>query len=161
GVFFADVAAVTDAERVVLTVATVLGVHETPEEPIEDTLDRHLAGRHLLLVLDNCEHLLGVCAALSERWLLAAPGLKILVTSREGLGVPGESLLPVRSLSVPPAGASDARAMLASEAVRLFIDRARLVDPKFALDDANASATGEICRRLDGIPLALELAAAR
>jgi non-specific serine/threonine protein kinase len=161
GAAFADLAAIAEAERVALAIAAALGVREKSGEAIEETLEMHLRGKHLLLVLDNCEHLLGICAQLAERWLLAAPSLRILATSREGLAVPGESVFPVRSLSMPPAGASDVDALLDSEAARLFVDRARLVAPQFALDDINAAAIGEICRRLDGIPLAIELAAAR
>jgi len=161
GVWFVDLAAIAEAERVALSVATIFGVHEESNTPIEDTLERHLAGKVLLLVLDNCEHLLDVCAPLAERLLLRTPGLKVVATSREGLGIAGENLSPVRPLSVPPANAHDLEALLASDAVRLFIDRARLAAPQFELDASNATAVGEICRRLDGIPLAIELAAAR
>lgn len=161
GVCFVDFAPVAGPERVALTVATALGVREEADKPIEETLNRHLADQRSLLVLDNCEHLLGACAALAERLLMAAPGLRVLVTSREGLGIAGERVVPVRSLSLPSATEQDERILLASDAVRLFVDRARLVAPEFKLGPGNAGAVVEICRRLDGIPLALELAAAR
>jgi predicted ATPase len=135
-------------------------LREEVDKPIDETLTRHLAGRRLLLVLDNCEHVLATCAALVERLLVAASGLRALVTSREGLGIAGERVVPVRSLASPPVGSAQ-DVMATFEAVRLFVDRARHVAPNFALNPSNAAAVAEICRRLDGIPLALELAAAR
>src|SRR5664279_5436181 len=117
----------------------------------------------MLLVFDSCEHLLPVCVQLAQRLLVAAAHLRILATSREGLGISGERTIPVRSLSlVPPELEHDVSALASgSEAVRLFVDRARLTAPEFELGPATASAVAEICRRLDGIPLAIELAAAR
>lgn len=161
GVWFVDLAPVAEPERVALTVATTLGVREQPGEPFAQTLIRHFASQRSLLVLDNCEHLLAACASLAERLLLAASSVQVLVTSREGLGVPGECIVPVRSLAFPSQGEQDVQALTRFEAVRLFVDRARQVEAGFTLDAVNAPVVGEICRRLDGIPLALELAAAR
>ena len=119
------------------------------------------AAAHLLLVLDNCEHVVDACAAMLASLLAATTSLRVLATSRERLGVPGEVVVSLRALTAPPAGAeADLQALPASESVRLFIDRARQVVPEFGLDAANAAAIAEICRRLDGIPLAIELAAA-
>jgi len=161
GVCFVDLAPIAEPERVALSVATALGVREEADKPIEETVVRHLAERQLLLGLDNCEHLLGACAVLAERLLLAASGLRVLVTSREGFGVAGEHVFPVRSLSLPSQGTHDIGTLLESEAVQLFVERAKEVAPEFHVDATNAPAVVEICRRLDGIPLALELAAAR
>jgi non-specific serine/threonine protein kinase len=161
GVCFVDFASITEPERVALCVAGAFGVREEADKPIVETLIRHLSDQQLLLVLDNCEHLLGACAALAERLLLAAAGLRALVTSREGFGIAGERVVPVRSLSLPSRTKEDVEASLASEAVQLFVERAKELAPEFELTVGNAAAVVEICRRLDGIPLALELAAAR
>jgi predicted ATPase len=162
GVWYIDLAPLLDMERVALTVATTLGVREENDRPIVDTLCDRLAGQHVLLVLDNCEHLAAACAAMLERLIIAAPGVHVLATSREGLGVPGERAVTVRSLSFPPLESKhDLRALEACEAVRLFVERVQLSVPKFLLGSDTAGAVAEICRRLDGIPLAIELAAAR
>ena len=161
GVWFVDLAAVAEPERVALTVATALGVREQPDKPIVETLILRFADRQLLLILDNCEHLLAACARFVEQLLLSAPNVRILVTSREELGVPGERIVRVRSLAFPPQGPHDVHALIAFEAVRLFVDRVKQVAAEFTLTTANSTAVAEICRRLDGIPLALELAAAR
>jgi non-specific serine/threonine protein kinase len=160
-VCFVDLAPVAEPERVALCVAGAFGVREESDKPIEETLIRNVAERNLLLVLDNCEHLLDACAQLVMRLLPVAAGLRVLVTSREGLGVAGERVMPVRSLSMPAPGSDDARALGESESARLFIERAQEVAPEFVLDAGNSAAVADICRRLDGIPLALELAAAR
>jgi predicted ATPase/DNA-binding SARP family transcriptional activator len=120
-----------------------------------------LDGRRLLLMLDNCEHLVEAAAALAEAILGACPGVRILATSREALRVPGESRLPVPALPVPPEDAAEPEALLAFDAGRLFVERARAVVPGMALGPAEALAVAEICRRLDGLPFAIELAAAR
>jgi predicted ATPase/Tfp pilus assembly protein PilF len=124
-----------------------------------ETLAESLAARELLLILDNCDHVLAPVAALAEA-LLRAAGVRIVSTSREPLGIRGECIVAVPSLSTPPRGGSWESA-LDSEAVRLFADRAAALDPGFALDRESADSVAQICRRLDGIPLALELAAAR
>jgi len=127
-----------------------------------DALTAHLAEREALLILDNCEHLIEACASLAHQLLSACPELRVLATSREPLRVPGEVTLRVPSLALPTAGsAAPVDELRACEAVRLFCERAGDAAPGFALDDANAAAVAEICVRLDGMPLALELAAAR
>ena len=162
GVCYVDLAPLFDAERVALTVATLLGIREENDRPIIDTLCDRLASQHVLLVLDNCEHLVAACAALVQRVIGAARGLRVLATSREGLSIPGERTVTVRSLSFPPPGSKlDPQALEAREAVRLFVERAQLSVAKFSLADDTGDAVAEICRRLDGIPLAIELAAAR
>jgi non-specific serine/threonine protein kinase len=162
GVCYADLAPLFDAERLPLTIATVLGVAIESNLSVVDALCGHLAGRDLLLVLDNCEHLTAACAALLPRLLAAAPSLRLLVTSREGLGIPGERIAAVRSLTFPPPDSKvDCETLEACEAVRLFVDRVRLWVPEFSLSAETANAVAEISRRLDGIPLAIELAAAR
>ncbi len=162
GVWYVDMAPVLDAERVPLTVATTLGIREESDRPVMDTLCGRLARQRLLLVLDNCEHLAGACAALARRVIGVAPAVRVLAASREGLGIPGERAVTVRSLSSPPAGTKhDLRTLQECEAVRLFVERAQWSAGKFALTDDTADAVAEICRRLDGIPLAIELAAAR
>src|SRR5262249_21550457 len=116
----------------------------------------------LLLVLDNCEHLIDVCAELAEALLRHAPALRILATSRETLGVPGERIWRVPSLSLPDGSAPLAAEQLRDfEAIQLFIDRATASDPGFSVSAESAGTVARICRQLDGIPLAIELAAAR
>jgi len=162
GVWYADFAPLKDAERVALTLAVALDIREEPGRPLLETLVDRLRDRRALVVLDNCEHVLGAAVELADRLIGSSGDLKIIATSREGLGIEGERLLALRSLSVPvKSGAVDVAAAEDSEAVRLFVDRAQVVDPTFALTDANVEAVAEICRRLDGIPLAIELAAAR
>jgi non-specific serine/threonine protein kinase len=161
GVWFVDLAPLTDESRVAETVATALGVRDYAGDPVE-SLRHHVRGKRLVLVLDNCEHLLSACATLVDALLDADAGFRVLATSREGLGVAGERLLAVRSLGVPPANAAhDVRRVEASEAVLLFVERARLAQPGFGVTEQNAAAVAEVCRRLDGIPLAIELAASR
>jgi predicted ATPase/class 3 adenylate cyclase/DNA-binding CsgD family transcriptional regulator len=149
GVWYVDLAPITDPDLAPVTVASVLGLPDQPGRSTMDTLLRFVRDRRMLVVLDNCEHLLDACAELVVALLGAAPGLTVLATSREPIGVAGEVSWRVPSLS------------LADEAIELFIDRARRARPDFVVDDDNASAVGEICRRLDGMPLAIELAAAR
>ena len=162
GVRYFDLAPLLDAERLPLTVATGLDLREENDRSIVDTLCNRLASQHMLLILDNCEHLTAVCAPLAQRILDAAPGVHVLAASREALGVPGERAVTVRSLSFPPpASTYDRSTVAACEAVRLFVERAQLSAAGFSLTDKNTSAVAEICRRLDGIPLAIELAAAR
>jgi non-specific serine/threonine protein kinase len=160
-VCFVDLAPIAEPGRVALSVATAFDVREEPDKTIEETLLRHFADRRALLVLDNCEHLLDACVALAEPLLRAAPRLHILVTSREGLGIAGERMFAVQSLAMPAAGDESIEAVRDAESVQLFVERATDVVSQFRLDDANVGAVAEICRRLDGIPLALELAAAK
>jgi predicted ATPase/DNA-binding SARP family transcriptional activator len=164
GVWWVELAALSDPALVCQTVAEVLGVREYPGHPLEKTLAGVLWPKHLLLLLDNCEHLAAVCARHAETLLHACPGLQFLVTSREALGITGELTWIVPSLSVPPQqspAADGVSHVVQYEAVRLFIERAAATLPAFILTDQNAIAVAQICRRLDGIPLALELAAAR
>jgi non-specific serine/threonine protein kinase len=162
GVWFVDLAVLADPSLVPETVAAALGVREEPELAVTDAIARRLGSARALLLLDNCEHVLSAVALLADRLLDAAPHLRLLATSREGLGISGERLYAVGSLRVPSAEASrDRRAVESADAVRLLLDRARAAVSGFALDDASAPVAAEICRRLDGIPLAIELAAAR
>jgi non-specific serine/threonine protein kinase len=162
GAWLVDLAALADPERVPHAVATALGLREQPGRPVDGALLDFLRPKHLLLLLDNCEHLLPAVAALADRMLRQCPDVRILATSREGLGVGGESLQVLRPLDLPPAGLTVAPEEAGRfEAVRLFAERARGVRPGFRVDARNAEAVVEICRRLDGIPLAIELAAAR
>ena len=132
-----------------VAVARALGLPDQPGRSTMDTLTRFIGDRQMLVVLDNCEHLLDASAALVVALLGACPGLTLLATSREPIGVAGEVTWRVPSLS------------LADEAIELFTDRARRARPDFRVTDDNAAAVTEICRRLDGMPLAIELAAAR
>jgi predicted ATPase/DNA-binding CsgD family transcriptional regulator/transcriptional regulator with XRE-family HTH domain len=155
---FVDLAPVSDGQLAPAAVAAGLGVRERPDVPLLDMLISVVAPRGVLLVLDNCEHLVQACAELADRLLQACPSLRILATSREPLRVAGEQLWQVLPLALPEPGDADATA---SEAVQLFIERARLVQPDFHLNQQNASVAAQVCRWLDGIPLAIELAAAR
>jgi predicted ATPase/DNA-binding CsgD family transcriptional regulator len=160
GVCFVDLAPLSDHTLVAKATAGALGVLERPEEPLLDTLKQALAQRELLLLLDNYEHVIQA-APLVSALLAAAPRLKALVTSRESLRVAGEQEYPVPPLALPDAEDVSARDLLASEAGLFFVRRAQLALPRFAVNDRTAPAIGHICRRLDGLPLALELAAAR
>ncbi|MFL5731821.1 MAG: tetratricopeptide repeat protein [Chloroflexia bacterium] len=167
GVFFVSLSSISSPDLVAPSIAQALGVKEVSGRPPAETLLHFLPDRHLLLVLDNFEHLVEA-APLVARLLAEAPGLKVLVTSRECLHVRGEQEFPVPPLSLPAASAHDPRppsadvpALMRSEAVRLFADRASAVEPDFELTPENAMAVARICHRLDGLPLAIELAAAR
>ncbi|MDP8922862.1 MAG: tetratricopeptide repeat protein [Chloroflexota bacterium] len=162
GVALVELAAVAEPALLVQIVATAVGVTEQVGRPLPDTLLDSLRSRHLLLVLDNCEHLRDACAAFAESVLRGCPDVRILATSREPLGVEGETLWHVPSLSQPVGGRLIPHGeLLQYESVRLFAERAAAVRSGFAVTDQNAQAVAQICRRLDGIPLALELAAAR
>ncbi len=159
GVWFVDLAPLKDAARVTSTCAALLGLHDKADAPLMDRLLACVATRRMLLVLDNCEHVMDGVVALADALLAGAPGVTILATSREALGLVGEQIYRVPSLSLPATG--DLPEVLGAESARVFVDRARLVSADFELDAGNAAAIGEICRRLDGIALAIELAAAR
>jgi non-specific serine/threonine protein kinase len=165
GVWLVELAALADPALVTQAVAAVLGEQEHAERPLLDTLAEALRRQQMLLVLDNCEHLVAACAVLADTLLRTCPQLEILATSREALGLAGETTWSVPSLAVPAdaprASADNVAALGQCEAVRLFVERARTADPSFTLTAHNAGAVGQVCRRLDGIPLALELAAAR
>ncbi|HET9234889.1 MAG TPA: protein kinase, partial [Candidatus Eisenbacteria bacterium] len=159
GVCFVDLAPLPEPRLVLETVAAGFGVKEVADRSLSDVLVAHVRGKRLLLVLDNCEHVLGETAALADMLLSTADQLTILATSREGLGVEGERLVGLRSLSTP--AHNDAKTVSEADAVKLFVDRARLASEDFQITAENAGGVAEICRRLDGIPLAIELAAAR
>ena len=162
GVWLVELAPVADPAFMPRAVAAVLGVHEEPGQPLMASLLDVLHGKHGLLILDNCEHLIDACAQFGDAVLHGGAGPCILATSREGLNIPGEVTWRVTSLQTPVEGDALGLAGLAQyEAMRLFVERARSVLPGFALTDANASAIRQIVARLDGIPLAIELAAAR
>ena len=162
GVYLVELAPVTDAHLVVPTIAAAVGMLDGPAEQLLAALEAFLRPRVVLLVLDNCEHLVDACAQQVTRLLTACPDLRILATSREPLQIAGERQRRVAPLAIPsPEQGSDAAALRWIPAVQLFIERAQAVEPSFALTDANAAAVGAICVRLDGIPLAIELAAAR
>src|SRR5262245_9030724 len=161
GVAFISLAALQDPTLVVLAVARALGVSETRDDTLNERLLAYLEPRDMLLVLDNVEHLLAA-APLAAQALERAPLLKLLITSREPLRVRGEQIVPVPLLTLPdPAHLDDLEQLVESPAVVLFVERAREVRPDFALTSENAASIAEICQRLDGLPLALELAAAR
>ncbi len=162
GVWWVGLAPLSDTELVPQAVASVLNVLEAPGRSPIETLADHLETRRALLILDNCEHLVEACAVLTDALLRSCPSLRVLATSREALGVGGEVSWPVPPLSLP-----DPRRLLSEgslpdyESARLFVERARAVKPSFALDERSATAVARICYRLDGMPLAIELAAAR
>ena len=160
GARFVDLAPLADAQLVPQTVAAVLGVQEQPGVPLDEALVKWLAGKELLLVLDNCEHVLAGVAPLCQRLLAGSRGVRLMATSREALHVPGEHVFRVPSLTVPDADATG-ESILRSASARLFVDRAVAVRPSFRLADGDDAILASLCRRLDGIPLALELAAAR
>ena len=159
GAWLAELATVTDPAQVIPAVGAALGISDLPSAGAGDALARALARRQLLLVLDNCEHVIGAAAELCARVLLAADDVRILATSREPLRIAGEARYPVGPLSLPPP--DDPAAAAECEAVALFADRARRVDPGFTLDAEAVAAVARLVTRLDGLPLAIELAAAR
>lgn len=152
--------AITDPSFVVHEVAAALGVRERSGQPLVETLCEVLARRRLLLVLDNCEHVLQACVEVATRLLQACPDVTILTTSREALAVAGEAVWPVPPLRTPCTGEDDLAALREYEAVQLFVARARASLPTFELDERNAPSVARICRQLDGMPLCLELAGA-
>jgi predicted ATPase/DNA-binding SARP family transcriptional activator len=160
-VVWVELAALTRPELVPQQVAATLGLREQGGRPVVEMLVDLIGTRGLLLVLDNCEHLVDACAHLAETLLRGCPSLRILATSREALGVAGEQAWLVPALSLPEAQPSNLEAITSAEAVQLFAERARDVMPEFRLTESNAASVAQICRRLDGIPLAIELAAAR
>ncbi len=162
GVWFIELAPVADAQRVPQAVASVLGVKEEAGRSVQEALAKFVSDRQLLLVLDNCEHVLLACAELAKQLLLTGRQLKILASSRERMHVAGETSYSVPTLSIPDPGEAVSLAALTDyESVRLFVERAAAAQSEFAMNERNAPAVIDICRRLDGIPLAIELAAAR
>ena len=160
GARLVDFAALVDPDLVPQTIAAVLGVAEQPGEPPLATLLAALRDRHLLLLLDNCEHLLDACARAVDALLQACPRLRVLLTSREPLGIGGETVWRLAPLAVPCGDDAAPEELVGVEAVRLFVERAGMVQPAFTLGPEQAPFVARICRRLDGMPLAIELAAA-
>jgi len=160
GVWFIELASIVDPGLVPKAIAQVLGLQEDASTPVVQALCAHVASRRLLLVLDNCEHLVEPCANLVTALLRTAPDVRVLASSREALNVSGEQTYPLPPLALPDPGSSAVDAAR-SDAGQLFIERARLRQPTFALSERNVKVVAQICARLDGIPLALELAAAR
>jgi predicted ATPase/DNA-binding winged helix-turn-helix (wHTH) protein len=162
GVWVVDLATLVDPSRMAQAVASVLDIREGPNRPLMDALLDCVRNRRLLLVLDNCEHLIAACAQLADALLRTAERARILATSREGLGITGETMWRVPSLSLPDVSAeASVETVFQHDAVRLFVERASAVDHTFTMTSANAGLVSDVCIRLDGIPLAIELAAAR
>ena len=161
GVWLAELAPLTEPDLVASAVNTALGLQSGAGRWTSERLAAALRGRRLLLVLDNCEHLIGAAAREAETLLRAVPGACILATSQEPLGLDGECTYRLRPLEFPAEETAELAAALRHDAVRLFVARARAADPHFNLSERNAATVATICRRLDGIPLAIELAAAR
>ena len=171
GVWLAELAPLGDPSQISSEVARALGAPEIPGVPSVATVTAFVADKDLLLLLDNAEHLVDGVARFTERLLARAPGLHVITTSREALAIPGEAVLQLRSLSCPAVGtfrsgkytdeSVDVGVAASTEAVRLFTERATSADPAFTLRESNVASVVEICQRLDGIPLAIELAAAR
>ncbi|HKN54125.1 MAG TPA: LuxR C-terminal-related transcriptional regulator [Amycolatopsis sp.] len=161
GVWLVELAALRDAELLDRTVADAVGLHNHSASPTREVLKGHLRDKKLLLVLDNCEHLVARCAALTAELLSAAPGLRILATSRHALRTRGEHVRVVTPLPLPDPEWASAEGVLHNEAIRLFTERAEAVLPGFEVTAGNYAAVAGICRRLEGLPLAIELAAAR
>jgi predicted ATPase/DNA-binding CsgD family transcriptional regulator len=161
GVWFIEFAPLTDPTLVLQSVLTTLGLSEQAGRSTLDIVSGFLQSKRVLLILDNCEHLIHACAQLVETLLRACPTLHILATSREALSVPGEALYLVPALTTPNPAQADLDTLSQYEAVRLFVERAQTVLPGFALTADNTTAVAQVCHQLDGIPLAIELAAAR
>ena len=165
GAWFVELGEVRQPEHVVIQVAAAVGVHEERGRPLLDTLADSLRHRRAVLVLDNCEHLVHACAALCQRLLASSPGMQMICTSREPLRVAAEAVWQVPPLALPtlvpaPGDSADLAEFCSSDAIRLFVTRAVAAAPGFTLSQANAAAVATICRALDGLPLAIELAAA-
>jgi len=161
GVWMVELAPISDAALIPQTIASVFGLRESPDRPLIEIVTDYLRAKRSLLILDNCEHLIAACAMIAETLIQSCRNLKILASSREALGISGELTYRVPSLHLPDQAQSTREAVQEYESVQLFVDRATVASPKFQLTDTNAFSVAQICRRLDGIPLALELAAAR
>ncbi len=162
GVWWVELASTSNQALVPQTIAKALGVHEAQSESLSETLANFLNGKISLLVLDNCEHLNAACAQITSSLLRESANLKILTTSRESLGIIGEVIWRVPTLALPdPQRLSMIELLMEYEGTRLFVERATAVKPDFALTPRNAVAVAQVCQRVDGIPLAIELAAAR
>jgi predicted ATPase/class 3 adenylate cyclase len=161
GVWLVELASVSQEGAVPSAIADVLGITSRADRPVLETLLNALELQYVLVVLDNCEHLIGACAEVANAILLRCPRVHLMATSREPLGIGGETIYRVPSLSLPKSDDGDAFATEESDAVALFVDRARAQGAECTLDEKTSPLVASICRRLDGMPLALELAAAR
>jgi predicted ATPase/class 3 adenylate cyclase len=162
GLWLVELAPILDPLLVPRTIAMTMGLRDEPQRPVIDMLCDYLHEKQMLIILDNCEHLVEACAKMADRILRAAPDVHILASSRESLGIGGEVTYRVPSLELPDLQHLPAVASLSQyEAVKLFIDRAAAAVPTFSVTNENAPAVAQICHRLDGIPLAIELAAAK
>lgn len=162
GVWLVELAAVNEPALVIQAIADVFDLREWQAQPYLDLVVDHLAERQVLLVLDNCEHLIDACASVAQTLLRASPGLRVLATSRQPLRIPGEVVFRVPSLPVPdPDALTDLADLEPIDSVRLFVERAKATDPTFALTIDDAPAIARLCHHLDGLPLAIELAASR
>lgn len=162
GVWLVELASLSDPAQVPHAVAAVLGAKETPGKPIAQTLEESLKDRQCLIILDNCEHVLDACADLTTQLITRSPSIKVLATSREGMNVPGEQTYRVPSLSLPTRRRQHTKESVSQyDSVQLFVDRASAARGEFELTEENAAAVASLCLHLDGIPLAIELAAAR
>ncbi|GAB7007035.1 hypothetical protein JCM18899A_45080 [Nocardioides sp. AN3] len=159
GVWLVELADLVDSALLGDAIATTLGLRQQGLTWTLDALARALGHRHSLLILDNCEHLVEACAAAVDAILKRCPDLHVLATSREALGIAGERVYPVAPLPLPEPGVASVEALNAYEAVSLFVDRATAVSPSFVVDAANVATVAELCAQLEGVPLALELAA--
>ena len=160
GVWLVELAPLADPAFILSAIASVFNVREVQGVPLVTLMLDYLRAKQILLILDNCEHLVEASAQLADQLLHSCPQLKVIASSREALGIPGEAIFRVPSLSLPDQSPS-AESLIACEATRLFIERAAKTEPRFQLTDHNAVSIAQICRCLDGIPLAIELAAAR
>lgn len=162
GVWLVELAALSNPDLIPQAIAQAIGIHEMPGQQVLETLGNWLRPRTILLVLDNCEHMIDACAAIVETLLRVSPGLTVLATSREPLRINGETTSLIPSLSLPdPAEPQSTDQLLQHESIQLFVDRATQVSPGFAMSETNGMTVAELCYRLDGIPLAIELAASR
>jgi predicted ATPase/class 3 adenylate cyclase/DNA-binding CsgD family transcriptional regulator len=162
GVWFVELAPILDPLLVPRTVAIAIGLRDEPQRPVIEMLCDYLARKKILLILDNCEHLVDACARMADQILHAAPNMRILASSREALGIGGEVTYRVPSLGLPNIShLPPVESLTQYESVKLFIDRAAAAVPSFTVTNHNASSLAQICHRLDGIPLAIELAAAK
>ena len=161
GVWLVEFAPISDPSLIVQTIASVFDIREIPGTPLKILVHDYLREKKLLLILDNCEHLVESSAQVAYEFLRIAPNIKIIASSREALGINGETVYRVPSLSLPGQADIKRDAALGFESVQLFVERASATNQKFRLTDENASSVAQICSRLDGIPLAIELAASR
>ena len=161
GAWLVELAPLADPALVLQTIVMALSLRANPGKSLEDQLTYYLHTKHLLLLLDNCEHLVETCVQIAEHLLHNCSDLKMVASSREALGIADETVYRVPPLALPEADSFDLDALRRSEAVQLFLARAGAVKPGFGLNEQNAQPVAQICQRLDGIPLALELAAAR